>query len=781
MKKAKRVLAVILALAILSGGTYGIVRAVQASRKQPVMVIPAAAVNYGGYWDYESSIEGYITTSATQSVYLSDTEKVDKVLVSAGQAVHEGDVLLTYDATLTQLALEKAELTQQQLQLQLDVAKKNLETLQHMSPYSESDGMDGFDEPELPEPPEEELPDPYENITAVSELDENTLSINEQVGDAGSQGGEEAVFGDDELGEGTESSLGGLGTFENPYRFLVTDGAIIRPSFIAKMKALAEAAGGSLYFTLEIHEGDTYYGATRASWTIDAASLIDPVKIPEEWEGYVGVTGIDVGDEESLQAYLEQEKNEKILSAYRAYLEALGMNADELAESANPAVEAAEFKKKLEDLQAKIEALQAENERLKGTDGRSAAELEAEIAELKAQIAALTGTEVPEPTAVPTETPTEAPTQAPTEAPTQAPTEAPTEAPTATPTDVPAATPTEASDENPEEVPGEGQSAGPQGTVPMTAKVSFDGADASGSTLTYLVSRRPLDGGEAETFRPDLVTTPARAGDADGGFMMTKQDLGYIASDAQYTAEELKEAIRNEQETITMLELDLKEAELGIKAAKKAVEEGVVRAKMNGVVTTAGDPAAPPNDGSAFLEVVGATGLYVRSAISEKMLDSVHEGDSVTVNSWMTGQTLTGEIREISLTPDDSGMFGYGQDVTMYPMTIYISGDDKDLNQGEWVQVTLEPTLGEDELETGEDLFLWKAFIREEGGQKYVYKRGEDGLLVKQEVTVGELNGDGYEILSGVTSADWVAFPYGKDVVEGAETREGSINELYEM
>lgn len=304
---------------------------------------------------------------------------------------------------------------------------------------------------------------------------------------------------------------------------------------------------------------------------------------------------------------------------------------------------------------------------------------------------------------------------------------------------------------------------------------------AQGNTLRCLVSRRPLDGGEAEDCRLALTDAVARMNAVEGGVLMTKMDLGYISPDAQYTAEDLKEAIRDAKENITLLELDLREAELGIKAARKAVEEGVVKAKMNGVITTAGDPESPPNDGSPFLELVGAKGLYIRSAVSEKMLDKVHEGDTVTINSWMTGQTFSGEIREISLTPDDSGMFGYGQDVTMYPMTIYISGEDKELNQGEWVQVTLDTETEEVEMGTGEDLFLWKAFIREEGGRKYVYKRGEDGLLVKQEVIVGELSGDGYEILSGVTSADWVAFPYGKNVVEGAETREGSISELYDM
>ena len=76
-------------------------------------------------------------------------------------------------------------------------------------------------------------------------------------------------------------------------------------------------------------------------------------------------------------------------------------------------------------------------------------------------------------------------------------------------------------------------------------------------------------------------------------------------------------------------------------------------------------------------------------------------------------------------------------------------------------------------------LYLYNAFVREEDGKMYVMKRGGDGLLVKQYIEVGKISGEGYEILSGVTTDDYLAFPYGKEVKEGAKTREGTIDELY--
>jgi len=85
------------------------------------------------------------------------------------------------------------------------------------------------------------------------------------------------------------------------------------------------------------------------------------------------------------------------------------------------------------------------------------------------------------------------------------------------------------------------------------------------------------------------------------------------------------------------------------------------------------------------------------------------------------------------------------------------------------------------EEEEDSDFYLWKAFIREENNKKYVFKEDADGKLVKQEIKVGKLNGEGYLIISGVSRSDWIAFPYGKGVKEGAKTRHGSPDELYGM
>ena len=65
-------------------------------------------------------------------------------------------------------------------------------------------------------------------------------------------------------------------------------------------------------------------------------------------------------------------------------------------------------------------------------------------------------------------------------------------------------------------------------------------------------------------------------------------------------------------------------------------------------------------------------------------------------------------------------------------------------------------------------------FVRTENdGRAYVYIQGEDGKLKKQYVELGqEYYGIATEIRSGLEESDLIAFPYGDDVAEGADTVE---------
>ena len=77
-------------------------------------------------------------------------------------------------------------------------------------------------------------------------------------------------------------------------------------------------------------------------------------------------------------------------------------------------------------------------------------------------------------------------------------------------------------------------------------------------------------------------------------------------------------------------------------------------------------------------------------------------------------------------------------------------------------------------------MVIQKAFVRSENGKNYVYK-DDNGVLKKQEIAVGSIVDSGYNVIvkGGISMDDLLAFPYGKDVVEGAKTKEVTIDEMY--
>ena len=94
--------------------------------------------------------------------------------------------------------------------------------------------------------------------------------------------------------------------------------------------------------------------------------------------------------------------------------------------------------------------------------------------------------------------------------------------------------------------------------------------------------------------------------------------------------------------------------------------------------------------------------------------------------------------------------------------------------EGQYVEVRYSPQ------EQMEGFYLESPFIRSENGKDYVFVKGENGTLEKRFVRTGKsLWGSETQILGGLSLEDEIAFPYGKFVEEGAQTKEGSSEELY--
>ncbi len=236
-----------------------------------------------------------------------------------------------------------------------------------------------------------------------------------------------------------------------------------------------------------------------------------------------------------------------------------------------------------------------------------------------------------------------------------------------------------------------------------------------------------------------------------------------------YTAEELAKAIREKEQQLKKLDLDQRKAKLEVVTLQGQLEDGVVYAKIDGVVKKIQDPLNPPNDGSAFLVVSGSEGLYVKGNVSELYLDQVQVGQMVMATSWQTGMEYMAEISAIDTYPEENPSY-YGEgnpNSSYYAYTAYIS-DPGELEAGEYLGLIIQT---EDESAGYSSLCIDKSYVREENGKNYVMK-DDNGVLKKQYVTVGKLISGGYgiEIISGLTEEDSIAFPYGKAAQEGVAT-----------
>lgn len=263
--------------------------------------------------------------------------------------------------------------------------------------------------------------------------------------------------------------------------------------------------------------------------------------------------------------------------------------------------------------------------------------------------------------------------------------------------------------------------------------------------------------------------------DASSGYVPDS----YVDDSVYYSATEIAQMKAETKQKIIDLKLELKMANLEYERLAYELSNGIVYSTVDGEVKTLRDPEEARSENEPVLLVSGGGGYYITAAISELELASMHVGDTVSVQSWENYNILDAEIVEISEYPDESGQYWHysegNQNVSLYPFRAFVN-EDANLREGEWVTVTYTPG-GED---SGEGFYVQTPFVRKENGKDYVYTLGENGRLEKRFVTTGgNLWGSYVKILDGLTTEDYIAFPYGRSVEEGAKTRIAEIDELY--
>ena len=385
-------------------------------------------------------------------------------------------------------------------------------------------------------------------------------------------------------------------------------------------------------------------------------------------------------------------------------------------------------------------------------------------------------TEAPEdPTEVP-EGPTEAP-EDPTEAP-EDPTEAP-EDPTEAPED-----PTEAP-EDPTEAPEDPTDAPEDPTEPeqpeevevnkfyvvfKTTENNYALSVKSSWQGMYVIRDKQTGDYSFRFFDASLVQDHMLAPDEEA------EEAPEIDWGSGYTAAQIAEMRAQQEKTIKDLEFSIKMAEAEYKIALTEVNDGNVYAEIDGMVVSLLTPEEAQMMQEPLIKVSAGGGFYVDGTVGELDRDSLVIGQEVTVNDWYTGMVYTGKIESLGDYPSAEGYWnGMGNPTSSYyPFRVYVE-DSADLQSGSYVSIIFSAGSAE------QGVYLENPFIRTEKGRSYVWVRGEDGLLEQRYVTTGKsLWGSYTQILEGLSGEDYLAFPYGKNLRDGAETVESDLSVLYE-
>lgn len=286
--------------------------------------------------------------------------------------------------------------------------------------------------------------------------------------------------------------------------------------------------------------------------------------------------------------------------------------------------------------------------------------------------------------------------------------------------------------------------------------------------ITWILTSEGIKKEEADIKDPDKDQEPGDDGDDDGD--IDWDDGGDF--DDGYTAEELKKAIYEKEQEIKDLVLDKKENDLKVEKAKRDLEDALVKSTINGIVKSVGDASVGEIDGQAFLVLASDGGMYVKGTLSELSLDTLKKGDIVQGQGNESGVSFSATVTEISQYPSDGNNNYFGGDTnsnsSYYPFMAYIE-QPKGLSNNEMAQIFMSAAEAPD----ANAIYLEKAYVRTENGQSYVYKVDENNKLKQQFIKTGKTFYQQFiEIKEGLTLEDKIAFPYGKNVKNGAKVKE---------
>ena len=251
--------------------------------------------------------------------------------------------------------------------------------------------------------------------------------------------------------------------------------------------------------------------------------------------------------------------------------------------------------------------------------------------------------------------------------------------------------------------------------------------------------------------------------------------------DRAYSADKLKYTLQ-----IQTNQIDLKEAELKLKTKQSEIQKSehllanaLVTSPVTGRITSISEEGTDQYGNPKAYISIQQTGSYrVKGQINEMQRGAIMEGDRVRMESrlnpeevWMGTVTLVDY--ENPVQGNNNGYYVSSDSDEMSASSRYPFYVELDSMEGLILGQHLYLSMAGEEPVSLEGVTLSGAFLcYDEDGSCFVWADDGQGKLEKRGVELGNYDpmADAYEILSGLSDSDYVAFPDEEICLQGAPT-----------
>ncbi len=228
---------------------------------------------------------------------------------------------------------------------------------------------------------------------------------------------------------------------------------------------------------------------------------------------------------------------------------------------------------------------------------------------------------------------------------------------------------------------------------------------------------------------------------------------------------------------IRVQESESKKKKLEVDNLRESLANADVCSEVDGVVKKVNSSSqTDPYSGqeSAFITVLSSGEYRVKGTVSELNISSLTIGQPVTVHSRVDSQMVwngtVDSIDQEAAENQNGNMYYYGMDSgeKSSKYNFYVALENPEgLILGQHVYI--EPDLGEPAQKEG--LWLPAVYVAHDENGSFVWVKNEKDKLEKRFVTLGDYDdeNDKYQIKSGVTKADSIAYP-SEDLMPGMPT-----------